>query len=95
MSFICTCRASNRKKAQRQAAVGALIGAFAADYQIEQPEDIEVLKRIGRSGSNALENLIAAGAVPPGDILPVGLVMLSALAQLCQSDSVSLLSVVS
>ena len=39
----------------------------------------------------AMENLVAAGAVPPGDVLPVGLTILSALAQLCRSDSASIL----
>jgi len=71
-------------------AADALIGAFATHYRCEQPGDAEVLQRIGRPGGNALENL-AAGAVPPRDVLPVGLTMLSALARLCQSDSVSLL----
>jgi hypothetical protein len=35
--------------------------------------------------------LATAGAVLPSDVLPVGLTMLSALAQLCRSDSASLL----
>jgi hypothetical protein len=69
----------------------ALIGAFARHYRPEQPGDAEVLERVGHYGGSALENLVAAGAVPPGDILPVGLTLLSALAQLCLSDSPSLL----
>ena len=44
----------------------------------------------GYSG-DALENLATAGAVPPSDVLPVGLTILSALAQLCRSDSASVL----
>ncbi len=68
----------------------ALIGAFAAHYRCEQPGDAEVLQRIGHPGGNALKNLVAAGAVPPRDVLPTGLTLLPALAQLCQSDSVSL-----
>ena len=74
-----------------QVAADALIGALAQEYLCEQPGDAEVLQRIGYPGGNALENLLAAGAVPPGDLLPVALMMLSALAQLCQSDSASLL----
>jgi hypothetical protein len=40
---------------------------------------------------DALENLVAAGAVPPRDVLRVGLTLLSALAQLCRSDSPTIL----
>ena len=72
-------------------AADALTGALAQEYLCEQPGDAEVLQRIGYPGGNALENLLAAGAVPPGDLLPVALMMLSALAQLCQSGSASLL----
>jgi len=39
----------------------------------------------------ATNALVRAGAVPPRDILPVGLRLLSALAQLCRSNSPSLL----
>jgi hypothetical protein len=74
-----------------QVAADALIGAFAAHYRCEQPGDAEVLERIGHPGGNALENLVRAGAVPPIDVLRVGLTLLSALAQLCRSDSTSLL----
>jgi hypothetical protein len=74
-----------------QVAADALIGAFATDYRCELPDDAEVLERIGHPGGNALENLVAAGAVPPSDLLPAGLMILSALAQLCQSDSPSIL----
>ncbi len=74
-----------------QVAADALIGAFAEHYRCEQPGDAEVLRRIGYPGSNALENLVAVGAVPPGDVLPAGLMILSVLAQLCWSDSTSIL----
>jgi hypothetical protein len=74
-----------------QAAVDALIGAFARHYQCEQPGDAELLERIGRVQGDALVNLVRAGAVPPRDILPVGLRLLSAFAQLCRSNSASLL----
>jgi hypothetical protein len=70
----------------------ALIGAFATHYRCEQPGDTDVLQRLGRpAGGDALENLVAAGAVPPGDVLRVGLTVLSALAGLCRSGSVSIL----
>src|ERR1019366_7077222 len=72
-------------------AAAALIGALASEYRCEQPGDDEVLGRIKRYSGDALENLATAGAVPPGDVLPVGLTILSALAQLCRSDSASVL----
>ena len=59
----------------------ALIGAFATHYRCEQPGDAGVLERIRRPDSgDAPENLVATGAVPPRDILPVRLKVLSALA---------------
>jgi hypothetical protein len=74
-----------------QVAADALIGAFSTEYRCDQPGDNEVLGRIKGYTGDALENLVTAGAVPPEDILPVGLRLLSALAQLCGSDSASLL----
>ena len=74
-----------------QVTADALIGAFATEYRCEQPGDAEVLGRIKRYGGDALRNLVAAGAVPPADVLRVGLAMLSALTQLCRSDSASVL----
>jgi hypothetical protein len=74
-----------------QVAADALVGAFATEYRCEQPGDDEVLKRIGSYSGDALENLATAGAVPPSDVLRVGLTMLSALAQLCRSESPSVL----
>ena len=74
-----------------QAAVDALYGAFAKHYQADQPSDAELLQRIGDVAGDALVNLVRAGAVKPRDILPVGLSLLSALAQLCRSNSPSLL----
>jgi hypothetical protein len=50
-----------------------------------------VLGRIKRYSGDALENLATAGAVSPSDVFPVGLTILSALAQLCRSDSPSVL----
>jgi hypothetical protein len=69
----------------------ALIGAFAKHFQAETPGDAELLQRIGECSGDALKNLVRAGAVPPRDILPVGLTVLSALARLCRSDSASML----
>jgi hypothetical protein len=74
-----------------QVTADALIGAFATEYRCEQPGDAEVLERIKRRDGDALRNLVAAGAVRPADVLPVGLAVLSALAHLCRSDSVSVL----
>ena len=74
-----------------EVAADALIGAFATEYRCELPGDAELLERIGHLDGNALEKLAAAGNVPPGDILPVGLAILSALAQLCRSGSASIL----
>ena len=75
-----------------QVTADALIGAFATEYRCEQPGvAVEVLERIKHGDGDALRNLVAAGAVPPADVLPVGLAMLSALAHLCRSDSASVL----
>lgn len=74
-----------------QAAVDALYGAFAKHYQCVEPGDAGLLQRIGDVEGDALVNLVRAGVVKPRDILPVGLSMLSALAQLCRSNSPSLL----
>ena len=68
-----------------------LIGTFATHYRLEQPADLDELKRIGHLGGNALEVLVTAGAVPPGDVLRVGLSVLSVLARLCLSGSLSIL----
>lgn len=69
----------------------ALIAAFAADYRCEDPADGEILQRVGHLGGNALETLVDAGAVEPSDVLPAGLLVLAALARLCQSSSDSVL----
>ena len=74
-----------------QVAADALIGAFSTEYRCDQPRDDEVLGRIKGYTGDALQNLVTVGAVPPTDILSVGLRLLSALAQLCRNDSASLL----
>jgi hypothetical protein len=74
--------------------VGTALRSMRNNYvgnQTATPDDAEVLQRIGHRGGNALENLVAAGHMPPRDVLPVGLTLLSALARLCQSDSASIL----
>jgi hypothetical protein len=73
-----------------QVAPDVLIGAFATHYRCDQPGDSAVLERVRYPDSgDALENLVATGAVQPSEILPVALRVLSALAGLCRSDSVS------
>ncbi len=67
--------------------VDALI---AASYTREGPAGTRPLHRILNLSDNPLE-LLLEDEVRPGDILPVGLLVLSALAQLCHSDSVSVL----
>jgi hypothetical protein len=69
----------------------ALIGAAARHYRFQRTGDADVLKRIGALPGNALETLIAAGAVPPGDVLRAGLTVLSILARLGLSRSASVL----
>ena len=69
----------------------ALIGAFAHHYRCDLPGDAELLQCIGRGPGDALENLVASGTVRPGDALPVGLMILSALAGFCRSSSLSVL----
>ena len=72
-------------------AAGALVGAFSTEYRCEQPGDDEVLGHLRSYSGDALENLATAETVPPGDVLRVGLAILSALAQLCRSESPSVL----
>jgi hypothetical protein len=69
----------------------ALIGAVASHYSFEQDGDADVLEHLGPLPGNALETLLAAGAVPPGGVLRAGLTVLSVLARLGLSDSVSIL----
>jgi hypothetical protein len=74
-----------------QVLADALIGAFAHHYRCEQPGDAELLRRIGSGSGDALEDLVACGAVAPAEALPVGLMILSALAGFCHSSSDSVL----
>jgi hypothetical protein len=71
----------------------ALVGASAGHYLCEQPGDTDVLERIGREvPGNALEHLVATGAVSPGDVLRAGLAILSTLAEVGKSGSASILA---
>jgi hypothetical protein len=74
-----------------RAVADVLTGGRATPYLCELPE--YVLKRMQRTFSvgGALQELADAGAVAPRDILRVGLTILSVLAALCTSDSVSIL----
>jgi hypothetical protein len=74
-----------------QVVADALIGAFSTEYSCDQPGDDEVLTRIRSYTGNGLETLAAGGTMPPGDLLRIGLSVLSALARLCQSGSRSVL----
>jgi hypothetical protein len=73
------------------AVADVLTGGRAITHLRKLPD--YVLSRMQRSFSvgHVLEELADARAVPPGDILRVGLTMLSKLAELCQSDSPSIL----
>jgi len=74
-----------------QVVADAVIGAFAHHYRCELPGDEELIERIGPETGDVLENLVASGAVAPRDVLPVGLMILSALAGFCRSNSASVL----
>jgi hypothetical protein len=74
-----------------QVIADALVGAFAHHYRCELTGDAELLQRIGHPPGDALEILVASGAVPPGAALPAGLMILSALAGFCRSSSPSVL----
>jgi hypothetical protein len=75
-----------------QAAANALIGAYAVHNNCDQPGNAEAMERIcAISCGDVLGDLAAAGAVPTELLLPVGLTMLSVLADLCRSESPSLL----
>lgn len=59
----------------------ALIGAYGVHHDCDQPGNAEVMAGITSRGGNVLENLAAAGAVPPEFVLPAGLALLSVLAE--------------
>jgi hypothetical protein len=72
--------------------VRSLVGALiAASYTSEDPAGGRPLHQRLSLSDNPLELLALDEELPPKDILPVGLLVLSALARLCQSDSNSVL----
>jgi hypothetical protein len=74
-----------------RAVADIVTGGRATPYLCKLPD--HVLKRMQRpfSADGALLELAESRAVPPGDILRVGLAILSVLAGLCKSDSRSIL----
>lgn len=74
-----------------RAVADVVTGGRATPYLCKLPD--HVLKRMQRSFSAdvGLLELAEARAVPPKDILRVGLAILSAVAELCKSDSPSIL----
>ena len=72
-----------------RALADALACAAVRDFRRELPAD--VLRRIGPPTGNPLETLVHGGGVPQHEVLRVGLVVLSTLADLCRSDSASIL----
>jgi hypothetical protein len=75
-----------------RAVADILTGGRAIPYLCELPD--HVLKRMQRTFDvgGALHELTDAQVVPPRDILRVGLTILSALTELCKTDSPSILS---
>ena len=75
-------------------AASALVRAVVFDgLKLDHPAVSMLLEVLApmQAGGDTLENLVAAGAVKPANVLPVGLTVLSALAELCRSGSASLL----
>jgi len=70
----------------------ALVGAFSEHYSFERATDIELLERLGAETSgDPLRDLVSAGVIPPADALQVGLEVLARLAELCKTNSISVL----
>ena len=72
-----------------RALADVLACAAVTDFRRELPAD--VLRRTGPPTGNPLETLVHVGGVPQHEVLRVGLVVLSTLADLCGSDSASIL----
>ncbi len=70
----------------------ALVGALPRHYSFDDPADTDVLEHMGPLPGNALETLVATGAISPEDVLPTGLLVLSVLARLCLTDADSILA---
>jgi hypothetical protein len=72
-----------------RALADGLACAAVTDFRRELPAD--VLRRAGPPSGSSLETLVHVGGVPPREVLRVGLAVLSVLADLCRSDSTSIL----
>ena len=73
-------------------ATDALVRAVVFDgLGLDHPAVRTLLDVLAPVAEAELENLATAEAVPPNEVLPVGLTILSALAQLCRSESPSVL----
>jgi hypothetical protein len=74
-----------------RAVADVLTGGRVIPYLCQLPD--HVLKRMQRAfvAGCALSELLDGQVVPPRDILRIGLTLLSALAELCKSDSASIL----
>ena len=71
----------------------ALARAFSEHYACERPADVELLERLGTETSgDPLRDLVSAGVIAPADALRVGLEVLRRLAELCKTESVSVLA---
>jgi hypothetical protein len=70
----------------------ALVVAFSDLYACERAADVELLESLGSETSgDPLRDLVSAGVVAPADALRVGLEVLTRLAELCKTESVSVL----
>lgn len=71
----------------------ALICALTKDYAFEKPGDAELLTRLNaeEAAGNALEGLLRDKVIGPEDAIRVGLAVLAGLADLCRTQSASIL----
>lgn len=77
-----------------QVVAEALVRAFSHHYRCEMPGDEKVLERLARPGpGDPLEDLVAASVMTPADAPRVGLTVLATLAEMCKSESASVLRV--
>jgi hypothetical protein len=75
-----------------QAVADILTGGRAIPYVCELPDYVLQRMKHGFSAGGALLELADARVAPPRDILRAGLTILSVLAELCKTDSPSILS---
>jgi hypothetical protein len=74
-----------------RAVADVLTGGRATPYVCDLPDYVLKRMRHSFSAGGALLELADSRAVPPGDILRVGLTILSRIAELCKSDSPSII----